>query len=161
MSGIEITRIAWDSCVFLAWFQGEEDKPLGDIEELLKDIADARITLVVSAIVGAEVLDRAGQNPVRTQFREFIRRTNVIGANADFRVAEIAADIREKAVSAQARGLILKGVKAPDALIVATALVYRVDVLHTFDPVLLGLNGSTIVDGLRITEPMADQGRMF
>jgi predicted nucleic acid-binding protein len=161
MSGIEITRIAWDSCVFLAWFQGEKDKPLGDIEELLRDVAEGRLTLVVSAIVGAEVLDRAGQNPVRNLFREFTRRPNVVAADVDFRIAELAADIRERCVSAIARREMQTGLRAPDALIVATALTYRVDVLHTFDPVLLSMDRNRIVDGLRITEPKSDQGMMF
>ena len=33
MSGIEITRAAWDSCIFLAWFKAEQDKPLAEIED--------------------------------------------------------------------------------------------------------------------------------
>ncbi len=153
MSGIEISRAAWDSCVFLAWFENEQDKPLAEIKELLEDIAAERLTLVVSAIVGAEVLDRAGVSTAGTQFREYIKRPNIIRADADFRVGERAAEIRQRANDAIASGRIKKGVKAPDAMIVATALIYKADVLHTFDPVLIGLDQDPVVEGLRITEP--------
>jgi predicted nucleic acid-binding protein len=161
MSGIEISRAAWDSCVFLAWFKAERDKPLAEIEELLNDIAKARLTLIVSAIVGAEILDCTAHSPVRNQFREFMKRQNVVAANVDFRIAELAASIRERANDAIARKVITKGLKAPDALIAATAITYRVDVLHTFDPDLLNLDQTSIVDGLRITEPTSAQTRMF
>src|SRR4051812_12367186 len=114
MSGIEIQRIAWDSCIFLAWFKGEEDKPLAEIEELLSDISLEKITLVVSAVVGAEILDRAGHNPVRNMFRVFMKLPSVIGANVDFRVSELAADIREKAREAEAKNQIKQSVRAPD-----------------------------------------------
>jgi len=160
MSGIEIQRLAWDSCIFLAWFKGEEDKPLAEIEELLNDIAQARITLIVSPIVGAEILDSAGHSPVRNQFREFMKRTNVIAANVDFRVAELAADIREKTREAEAKKQIKQSVRAADALIVATAIIYRVDVLHTFDQILLSLDQSPIVSALRITTPISAQMRL-
>ncbi len=161
MSGIEIQRAAWDACVFLAWFKAEQDKPLAEIEELLRDVKAEKLTLVVSAIVAAEILDCTGHSPVRNQFREFIKRPNIVRADADFRVAELAATIRERAVAAIARGTIQTGVKAPDALIAATAVIYRVDVLHTFDPVLLSLDRSPIVEGLRITEPISAQTLLF
>jgi predicted nucleic acid-binding protein len=159
MSGIEYQRIAWDSCVFLAWFQDEKDKPLGEIREILQDISDEKIVLIVSAIVAAEVLDRAGESKAGTQFRGYVRRPNIVRANLDFRAAERAAKIRERAVEAIKSKKLLLGVKAPDAIVVATALLHRVDVLHTFDKVLLELDGSPIVEGLRITKPTSLSGQ--
>jgi predicted nucleic acid-binding protein len=159
MSGIEYQRIAWDSCIFLAWFQNEKDKPLAEIREILQDIADEKIVLIVSAVVAAEVLDRAGESKAGTMFREYTRRPNIVRANLDFRVAERAAKIRERAVAALKDGKLSKGVKAPDALVVATALHHRVDVLHTFDPVLLELDGSPVVESLRITKPTSLSGQ--
>src|SRR5687767_2575330 len=103
MTGIEISRAAWDSCVFLAWFKAEQDKPLAEIEELLNDIAVARLTLIVSAIVGAEILDCTAHSPIRTSFAKFMKRENVVAANVDFRIAELAATIRERAGEAIAR----------------------------------------------------------
>ena len=77
-------------------------------------------------------------------------------ANADFRIAEVAATYRERAVEAITSRERTEGIKAPDALIVATASVYRASALHTFDPVLLGLSKSPIVGGLQIEIPPAD-----
>lgn len=161
MSGIEISRAAWDSCVFLAWLKAEQDKPLAEIEELMHDIEQQRLTLIVSAVVCAEILDCTGHTPVRNSFREFMKGENVVAANIDFRMAELAATMRERARDAYARKVITAGIKAPDALIVATALIYRVDVLHTFDPVLLSLDRSPIVDSLHITQPISAQTLMF
>jgi len=160
MSGIEISRLAWDSCIFLAWFKGEEDKPLAEIEELLADIAKGRITLIVSAIVAAEILDESAGSPVRNKFREFMKRSNVVAANADFRVADLAADIRERTRELESQGKMKKSVKAPDAMILASAIIYRAEVLHTFDPILLSLDQSEVVHRLRITVPISAQTRL-
>lgn len=42
--------IAWDSCLFLAWFNQEADKPLEDMGQLLTDVDKGRLTLLVSVI---------------------------------------------------------------------------------------------------------------
>jgi predicted nucleic acid-binding protein len=152
-SGNEIRRMAWDSCVFLAWLQNEQEKPLADIRELLRDVSEKKVVLVVSAVVVAEVLDRAGESDAGTQFRDYAKRSNILRANVDFRIAERAALIRERAIKALKEQRIEKSIKAPDALIVATSLIYKADILHTFDPVLLSLDEHPVVEGLKISEP--------
>ena len=97
MSGsIEKPRIAWDSCIFLAWFNKEEDKKLHDVELILQDIDSGKNVLLVSVVCCAEVLDRAGESTAGTQFREFVKRSNVIVANVDWRIAERAAVFRHR-----------------------------------------------------------------
>ena len=51
------------------------------------------------------------------------------------------------------------GIKAPDAMIVATALIYRAAVLHTFDPDLIALSELELVDGLKICHPCDPSGQ--
>ena len=58
-----------------------------------------------------------------------------------------ASEIRD---AAQKEG---RKIETPDAQILATAILYKADVLHTLDERLLHLNGSPIVDGLKITKP--------
>jgi predicted nucleic acid-binding protein len=148
--------LCWDSCVFLAWFQKEQDKPLAAIEEMLREISKDKVSLLVSAISFAEVLDRAGGSDAGTQFRQFVKRENIVVADADTRVASLAAQIRIAGLEALAQGKISQGVKIPDALIAATAVIYHADRLYTFDPVLLEISGWPVVRGLAILPPSAE-----
>jgi predicted nucleic acid-binding protein len=145
--------------LFLAWYKRETDKPLGFIRMLLDQIANDRLTLLAPVLCCAEVLNEAGQSDARTQFVGFLERPNVIPANVDIRVAERAAVFRERAIEALNRGEIQKGIRAPDAIIAATAVIYRASVLHSFDPVLLSLSGSEIIDGLKVSVPADPTGQ--
>ena len=149
--------ISWDSCVFLSWFKQELDKPLADIEEYLKMISNEDIRLLVSVVCAVEVLDQ-DTGSYGTQFQEFMKRNNVTALNVDMRVAKQAAIFRQNGAEALENGVIKKGFKAPDAMIVASAYVYQAEVLHTFDPVLLGLSGTPYVNGLRIAKPLLESG---
>lgn len=165
MTGIEradrqqtVPLLAWDSVIFLAWFNEENDKPLTVIDFLLREIAASRVNLLISAICCVEVLDRAGTSDAGTQFKAFSKRPNIIRANCDWRVAEKAAEIRQKVTAEVNAGRMQTGIKAPDALIAATAIIYRATELHTFDPVLLDLDNSPLVDFLTIAEPRSPRG---
>jgi predicted nucleic acid-binding protein len=149
----KISTILWDSCIFIAWFNGEADKPLAEIERILRSVTDGKANLLVSAICLAEVLDLAGESDAGTQFRGFIKRPNVILANVDHRVGALAGDIRVAARAASVAGLLSQSVKIPDALIAATAIIYKADELHTFDPVLLEASTLPALGGLNIIRP--------
>lgn len=148
--------IAWDSCVFLAWFKQEKDKPLGEIERILNDIANGKQKLIVSVICCTEVLDEAGATDAGSQFKGFIKRKNVIPANVDFRVAELAATFRERVTAEVKAGRMTHGLKAPDALIAASAVIYRASILHSFDPVLRRLSGTSFINELVVDIPGSD-----
>lgn len=143
----------WDSCVFLAWFKKEQDKPLAAIEEMIRRVVKNKSTLLVSAISFAEVLDQAGKSDAGTQFRGFVKRTNVVVADADTRIGSLAADIRIAGLESLSNGQISQGVKIPDALIAATAVIYKANVLYTFDPVLKEISGWPCVRALPIVAP--------
>lgn len=151
--------ICWDSCVFLAWFKRETDKPLGMIQVILDQIAHDRITLIAPVLCCAEVLNETGRSDARTQFTGFIERPNIVPANVDMRVAELAAVFRERAIEALNAGSIEKSIRAPDAIIAATAVIYRASVLHSFDPVLNSLSRSAIIDGLKVCWPNDPSGQ--
>jgi len=148
--------ISWDSCIFLAWFNKEEDKPLGAIEQSLRLLDDEKINLLVSAISYAEVLDKAGSK-AGTDFRGFVKRPNVIVANIDARVADLAGAIRTGCLDLHREGKIRQGLKIPDACIAATAILYKASELQTFDPILRDLSGLPVVQGLQIREPARTQ----
>jgi predicted nucleic acid-binding protein len=150
--------LCWDSCIFLAWFKKEEDKPLAAIEACLNSIAANKTNLLISAVSFAEVLDKAGKSDAGTQFVAFAKRQNIIIANVDVRVALQAGTIREYGHQELDQGRISHGVSIPDAMIVATAMLYRADELQTFDPILLQVGQWPILHGLKIIRP-DDSGR--
>ena len=60
-------------------------------------------------------------------------------------------------------GRLSKSIKAPDAIIVATAVIYRASELHSFDPLLIEASESDIVGGLLVTDDLSEdrQQRLF
>jgi predicted nucleic acid-binding protein len=145
--------VCWDSCIFLAWFNKELDKPLPEIERSLRSVVDNKLDLLVSVISIVEVLDKAGVSDAGTQFRGFIRRPNVVLADVDPRVAMTASDIRTAGLAAHAEGRLPQAIKIPDAMIAATGVIYRASILYTFDPILTAISEWDVVNKLKIAPP--------
>lgn len=88
-----------------------------------------------------------------------MKRVNRVGM--DNKVAQMAHDIRDHyAQRASANGG--KILSVPDAIHLATAIIYRVDEFHTFDEVgrsktlgLMPLSGDVAGHGLKICKPIA------
>jgi predicted nucleic acid-binding protein len=149
-------KFCWDACVFIAHLKGEERSPeeAAGMREVLELIGTHRATVVTSAIVQSEVLNRAADEAqARDRLRAMLIRPSFVVADANLAISDKAGEFRER-VNASSSGLILK---RNDAIYVATAVLYGVDALHTFDPVLLNLDGSPLVDGLRICPPRGTQ----
>lgn len=148
MSGTEKKKpiYCWDTCVFLAWFKEEQDKPLADIALVVHEIESRSASLLLSVTTYEEVLDIEGG--AVHKFRDYIKRPYVETANVDTRIAERVAAMRNAAAQ---DGM---NIKVPDAQIIATALQYKADVLHTFDDKVLRFHKKPIVEGLRIEHPM-------
>ncbi|MCC6124140.1 MAG: PIN domain-containing protein [Pirellulales bacterium] len=155
MNGSTIPLICWDSCICLAWFQNETDKALDMIQTMLDKISKGELNLLLSAVSFAEVIDRAKDSKPGTEFEGFVKRPNVTVANVDERVGRIARIIREDALQAHDAGKLKQGVKIPDALITATAVLYKATELHTYDSVLreYGELNPPILRGLLIGRP--------
>ena len=153
MSGNKLPLICWDSCVFLAWFKKEGDKPLDAIQEILTAISNDKLILLVSAVCCTEVLNESGKTDARTQFNGFVKRRSVQMVDVDWRIANLAADIREWTKAECDAKRLAKSVRAPDALIIATAVTYHADQLHTFDPDMLAISAQPIIKGLPILRP--------
>ena len=140
----------WDTDVTLAWFKAEQDKPLADMESVVNDIAGNKATLLLSVITYAEILDTARSGNAAQLFRAFCKRSSVFLAGVNLRIAEKAAEIRERGEK------VGRKIKTPDAFIMATAIVHAATVLHSFD--MVNLNGSPIVENLWICGPVKLQG---
>ena len=147
---------SWDTSVFLAWMNEEKGAPLGDIALVVDEIDKNKAILVVSVLVVPEVLETKMTDDQKAKFNSFLQRSNVQLIATTLAIAQKARGIRDKGA---AEG---RKIKTPDATIIATAIVQRCDVLHSLDDRGSGplkLNGSPIVDHLRITKPMPLSGQ--
>ena len=118
---------------------------------VVQEIEEKKATLLLSVVTFIEVLDVAKSGNAAHEFRQFLKRSNVLLADVDPKVAVKAAEIREKAIKKSQK------IKTPDAIIIATAIVHSANVLHSFN--MQGLSGSQIVDGLKISQPLLISGQ--
>lgn len=143
----------WDTSVFIAWLKEEPDKPLADIEAVVSELDSKKAVLVVPVTVFTEMQPSKFTAEQWGRFQKTVQRSNVVVANTTPAIAQKGSLLRDRA---EAEG---RKVKTGDATIIATAIAYQVDALHTFDPRLINLNGSRIVEGLRITQPLPLSGQ--
>lgn len=140
-----LDRRYWDSDAFLGHLNGEPDKAAA-CAEVLEAAEAGRIVIVTSALTIAEVLYCKGRKPIPASDREkvsaFFKQPYVSVQNVTRRISELAREVYWD-----------HGVMPKDAIHVATALVYKLPVLNTFDGVLLGMNGKLGNPPLKIEKP--------
>lgn len=149
-------RYYWDACIFIAWITDEKVPPRqpGEMEglaEIVDEIDRGQSTLVTSAITLTEVLESTLTAEQRHQFELAMKRPTTVVMNVDMRVGQLSSDIRDYY---RQRGL---SVKTPDAIHLASAILARVDALHTFDPDLLRFDGNVAGRAIAVRKPMGTQ----
>jgi predicted nucleic acid-binding protein len=144
--------------VFLAWLNEEESAPIADIEAILEEIHKFKATLIVAVTTYTEILRAKHTDEQIELFDRFLQRSNVIKVDTTFQIAQKAERIRSRAIET-AKKHEKRNIKTPDATIIATAIVYGADVLHSMEPRHHKLSESDIVDGLRIMLPQDLSGQ--
>lgn len=142
-------RRYWDSCAFLGWLKGEEDKR-AECQSVLEEAVSGKIEIVTSTLTLAEVLWVKKPPPAqkiakedRGKVRAVFESEWLVLYELDRRIAERAQDVVWD-----------HDVQPKDAVHVATALSAEVDQLETFDGGLLDRSGQ--IEGLKISRPMVD-----
>lgn len=151
--------IYWDTTCWIAWLWNERQWPTGvltGLQDIVNEIEANQIILLRSAVLRTEILTDSLQQNVQTQYRQLLRRSNIQEKDADPRVMDKAAEIREyhrkKAQS----------VSTPDAIHLATAILYNADEFHTMDGLqqggskrrkLLSLSGDVGGHNLTVVNP--------
>jgi predicted nucleic acid-binding protein len=143
MSGKTSAKIYWDSCVFLAWIQ--EEKPpkrkLADMEGISRAIqmaARGEAVIFTSVITHTEVLASKMETKAKKRYEDVFERPEVIEIGVDHPIAILASEIRDFYIGARdnlpedQRKKALT-VSTPDALHLATAILYGAEEFHTFD----------------------------
>lgn len=156
----------WDACLFLAWLKDEATRQPGEMDGV-RDVVDRvkrrDVQLVTSTITFTEVMSADLPAGVANLFRDLMKRRNVTPVSVDVPIANFASDLRAhyKARPTEYNG---KTISTPDAIHLATAILYKVDEFHTFDNGkkgnslgLLQLDGNVGGHKMRVCKPTAFQ----
>lgn len=137
----------WDSCLFLAWLKDEDRKQgeMDGVRDIIQRMKRRDAKIMTSVLTTVEVLSTKIPAGMDTLFRDLIKRLN--RQSMDIRVATIAHDLRNHYVIAG------RSLKSPDAIHLATAILYRADEFHTFDDQLLSLSGNVGGHKLIVCKP--------
>jgi predicted nucleic acid-binding protein len=125
----------FDSCIFITWLGGNatQSKVTVDaIGEIVRQAETDSSVILTSAMTHAEIL-RGKLPPAAAQkLDELFKRTNVQRHETDFRVWNLAHDLRDfyDPVAKKQGQLTLS---LPDAVHLATAILCSADVLYTTD----------------------------
>src|SRR6266568_1892300 len=115
----------WDSCSFIAWLTNEKRAP-GDIEgleDVVKQVEHGKADLFTSEITKSEVLEGRMTPEQRDRFNKLFQRRNVVSVDVSGRVLALSKEIREWNPK----------ISLPDAIHLATAILYGADEFHTTD----------------------------
>lgn len=150
----------WDTCLFLAWLNDEERKrgEMDGVREIVGRSKRREVKLVTSVLTQVEVLQSRIPVGLNSLFVDLLKRMTKL--SVDTKIASLAHDIRDYALrAADFDGKVLT---VPDAIHLATAILYHVDEFHTFDERgsakalgLLPLSGDVGGHRLKICKPDA------
>ena len=144
-------KVYWDSCCFIGLLQNEPDKAPA-LSDLSGKAAAGDLVIVTSALSIAEVCKLPGTG---TQPEEQTKKVLGYFENPYIVVRSLDRLIAERA-NRIARDT---GIRPPDAVHVATAIITGCEVLYTYDgkkkgpKALLGYNGAAWLQPMRIEKP--------
>lgn len=144
-------RIGWDSCCFIEWIKGGQgcsQEAWQAMEEIVSGIYAGKVILVTSAITHVELYQGRMDQEGKRRFNSIFDHPNLQVVSVDRKIAERARIIRE---SCEAKG---RKIKTPDAIQLATGIIYRIAEFHTFDGKLQKLSGDVSGSILTITPPV-------
>jgi predicted nucleic acid-binding protein len=161
MPGAKTPIYYWDTCLFLAWIK-DEDRPSGEmagVREVIANVKKRDAIIVTSVITATEVLQSYLPAGVETLFTGLMKR--VEQKSVDIKIAKLAHDLRDY-YTIRKSNFGDKTLSTPDALHLATAIMYRASEFHTFDLNgnrgslgLLPLSGNVAGHNLTICKPIA------
>lgn len=159
----------WDSCVFIAWLQDEKTREPGELDNVkavIKANKRGENIIVTSAFTQAEVLKGTISKEAEIKFIDAFKRKNLVEVDVDPIISREARRIRDYYYeqNKKAGKEKIKTVCTPDAMHLATAIIYGVDEFHTFDKNdkgecmgLLPLSGDVAGKKLIICKPAPEQ----
>jgi predicted nucleic acid-binding protein len=150
----------WDSCTFIKWLTGKATSAeLDGLAEIVRAVENGEANLFTSALTKTEVLKGKMTSEQRQAWEKLFQRKNVVSVDIGDRILALSERIREWNPK----------ISVPDAIHLATAIIYKADEFHTSDGGgkrkrkgdLLPLSGDVAGHNLKITTPHARQATLF
>jgi predicted nucleic acid-binding protein len=144
----------WDSCAFILWLNEKGNQLVVDgLAQVVKEVESGQADLFTSALAKTEVLRGKMTAAQRDRFNRLFQRRNVVAVDITGRILTLSEEIREW----QSK------ISVPDAIHLATAIIYEADEFHTTDGCgkrkrggdLLPLNDNVAGHKLKICIPSA------
>jgi predicted nucleic acid-binding protein len=157
--------VAWDTSVLLALIKDETraEGEMDGVYEWARRVDSGEVRLILSSMFRMEILESTLPMEALEKLDQILDRSNVVEVEMGPRVINKASELRDYY---QRRREIVSapGLSTPDAIHLATAILYGVDQFHTFDerdkPSSLGLiplSGDVAGHPLVICKPPVDQ----
>lgn len=168
MSGSKKTILYWDSCIFISWLKEElrpDPQELLAVGEYIKRIEKREVVIVTSTITQIEVGACNVGKGVLPLFDSLMKRKNIIRIAVDIKIASMARTLRDYYKSEPSTPGVIntRTLSVPDSIHLATAILNKVDVFHTFDNNnkktlgLIPLSGNVAEHNLLIEKPTIKQ----
>ena len=131
MSGSKKTYY-WDTCIFLAWIKNETRSPeeMAGIKNLIEKLDGDDIRIVTSVATIMEITRSQLDELQEQQFLKAMKNRNITIHSIDKKVAELSREIRNFYILQNAG---IGKLSIGDSIHLATALIYNVDRMYTFD----------------------------
>jgi predicted nucleic acid-binding protein len=162
-------RFYWDAAPLIAWITNEtraDPSEMDGLSEVVEMVERGDAVMMTSVLWRAEIVESFSKAQ-RTRLEEVFDGRTVIELSIDGRILDLASEIRGFHGSSKKKD-ILKKIRTPDAIHLATAILYDATEFHTFDGARSGTNpgGLLTLDGnvaghrLKICVPHAKQLRI-
>lgn len=158
----KINRYSWDADVLISWFKDDQHRCV-QIEPVWQEVKKGEAMLILSSLCLTEVIENHPDCPEAEElFYKFRSHPNVRLFDVTELIARKAGEIRSAALSQHALSKFTstptKNIKTPDAIHIATAIVHKADMLHSYD--LSNHSGTEVIkDQLKICPPRCLDGR--
>jgi predicted nucleic acid-binding protein len=168
MSGTKRKVYYWDACIYLAHIKNEVSHGkhhLDAISQIAKENFENKNLIITSVITLTEVLSSSLTAEQEEAFLKTFKSTNHTLYDVDYAIARKARRFREAFLHHSSS----KKLTTPDAIHAATAAIYQVDEMNTFDDGkkekkflgLLELNKHSDLDNLTIVKPTVEVIDLF
>ena len=160
-------KFYWDTAPLIAWITDEKRSNPSEMSGLagVIDMVDrGKAILMISVLWRAEVLDISLTKPQKRRLEDAFDGRSIVELSIDSHIMSLTSEIRSFHKASKKKD-VMKNIRVPDAIHLASAIQYDATEFHTFDGAragtnnggLLTLNGNVAGRRLRICTPEAEQ----
>jgi predicted nucleic acid-binding protein len=123
-------KIYWDANVFLAWLKNEQQwgaAIMGGIEDTVRKVHNNEAVLFTSTMTQTEIFESRLNHAAKEKWEGVFKRKNVKMISVDQRIGALGSHIRDYYNRKKMQ------IASPDAIHLATAIIYKADEFHTLD----------------------------